>query len=399
MNRSKILFLTVTLSLIACDKGDAPKAASAEYKTERHDEKDGDKHEGAHEESELLKLSAQEIAAAEIKVSEVKPRDVAGRIVVTATIEANQDRLAHVAPRIAGRIVKVNANLGDRVKPGQALALLDSLELGEARSAYLQAQSETALARTAFERAERLKGEQIIPEKDYLRAKTEYEKAKTQLRAAADKLRLLGVTPEGSAEGKGASVFPLTSPYPGTVIEKHAVLGELAKPDESLFTVADLSVLWIEANLFEKDLGKVAVGAEATVSVAAYPEEAFKGRLTYISSIMDKDTRTLKARIEVPNPGGKLKPEMFATAAIETAARSEVMLVPEEAVVLIEGKPAVFVEEHGAFEPKTVELGDKLRGGVVIKSGLEPGARTVTSGAYALKARLLKSTIGEGHAH
>ncbi|MGH8773137.1 MAG: efflux RND transporter periplasmic adaptor subunit, partial [Burkholderiales bacterium] len=172
MNRSKILFLTVTLSLIACDKGDAPKAASAEYKTaeNKHDGKDGDTHEEGHEESELLKLSAQEIAAAEIKVSEVKPQDVAGNILVTATIEANQDRLAHVAPRIAGRIVKVNANLGDRVKPGQALALLDSLELGEARSAYLQAQSETALARTAFERAERLKGEQIIPEKDYLRA-------------------------------------------------------------------------------------------------------------------------------------------------------------------------------------------------------------------------------------
>lgn len=310
---------------------------------------------------------------------------------VTATIQANQDRLAHVAPRVPGRIVKVNASLGDRVKPGQALATLDSIELGEARSSYLQAASEAAVVQAGFDRAKRLQTENIIPEKDYLRARAEHEKARAALRAAADKLRMMGVSPEKLS----GSVFPLTAPFSGTVIEKKAVLGELAQPDASLFTVADLSILWIESNLFEKDLGKVKVGAQAAVTVSAYPGEVFKGRLTYISSTMDKETRTVKARVEVPNSDGRLKPEMFATAAIGTGGSVKALLVPEGAVLLLQGQPTVFVAESGGFEPRAVEVGERVQGYAVLKSGVVAGENVVVSGAYALKARLLKSQIGD----
>lgn len=339
----------------------------------------------------LIELSAEEAQRAGIKVQKLELQEKAEQVVVTATIQANQDRLAHVAPRVPGRIVKVNASLGDRVKPGQALALLDSIELGEARSAYLQAVSEAAVAQAGFERAQRLQADNIIPEKEFLRARAEHEKARASLRAAADKLRMMGVDP---AKLSG-STFPVVAPFAGTVIEKKAVLGELAPVDQSLFTVADLSVLWIEANLFEKDLAKVRPGAQASVTVSAYPDEVFKGRLTYISSVVDKESRTVKARVEVPNPDGRLKPEMFATAAIQTGSSTKALLLPEDAVLLVQGQPTVFVAEKDGFEARPVEIGERAQRRVVIKSGVEAGEAVVVGGAYALKARLLKSQIGD----
>ncbi|MCL4470244.1 MAG: efflux RND transporter periplasmic adaptor subunit [Gammaproteobacteria bacterium] len=340
----------------------------------------------------LLTLSDEEAQRAGIKVQKLEPQEKAEQVVVTATIQANQDKLAHVGPRVPGRVVKVNANLGDKVKPGQPLAVLDSIELGEARASHVQAASEAAVAQAGFERAQRLHADNIIPEKDYLRARAEHEKARVALRAAADKLRMMGVDPEKLT----GSVFPLVAPFAGTIIEKKAVLGELAAPDQSLFTVADLSVLWIETDLFEKDLGKVRVGAQAAVTVSAYPGEIFKGRLTYISSTMNKETRTVKARVEVPNPDGRLKPEMFASAAINTTGTSaKALIVPEEAVLLLQGQPTVFVAESGGFEPRAVEVGERAQGYVVLKSGVAAGESVVVSGAYALKARLLKSQIGD----
>jgi cobalt-zinc-cadmium efflux system membrane fusion protein len=354
--------------------------------------------EGAkdHEGEKGLTLSAEELATAGIKVTELKMQSLVDQVVLTATIRANQDRIAHVAPRVSARITEVKARLGDTVIKGQALALLDSIELGEAHSAYQQAKSQFSLAGSDFERAQKLKAEDIIPEKDYLRARSEYEKAKASLRAADDKLQLLDVAHRESETGP-ASVFPLKAPFAGTVIEKDAVLGELAQPDKSLFTVADLSTLWIEANLFEKDLGRVRVGSPATVTVGAYPDEIFKGRLTYISSTVDKESRAVQARVEVPNTGGRLKPEMFATVSIDAAATSKALTLPQEAVLLVNGQAIAFVQEAGGFEPRPVELGEKVGARVVVRGGIKEGEQVVVAGAYALKARMLKSQIGDAH--
>ena len=388
--------LSATL-LAGC--GDKPKAPEKDVKQSEKTElasKDattpGQEKREKNSAEKLLTLSAEEAQKAGIKLQKLEPQEKAEQVMVTATIQANQDKLAHVGPRVPGRVVKVNVSLGDKVKPGQALVMLDSIDLGEARSVYLQAASEAAVAQAGFERAQRLQADNIIPEKDYLRARAEHEKARASLRAAGDKLRMMGVAPEELSN----SVFPLTAPFAGTVIEKKAVLGELAQPDQSLFTVADLSTLWIESDLFEKDLGKVKVGAQAAVTVSAYPGEVFKGRLTYISSTMNKETRTAKARVEVPNPDGRLKPEMFASATINTTGTSaKALIVPEEAVLLLQGQPTVFVAERGGFEPRAVEVSERTQGQAVIKSGVETGEAVVVSGAYALKARLLKSQIGD----
>jgi cobalt-zinc-cadmium efflux system membrane fusion protein len=389
----------MALAIAGCGKTEPPRSASSqqEQTTEGSKNTAPEHHEDAakHAEGEALKLTDAEIAAAGIKVEEVAEQEVHDHIAVTATIQPNRDKLAHVAPRVSGRIIKVSANLGQQVKQGQALAQLDSIELGEAHSAFLQAESEARLAQANFARIDNLYSEQIVTQKDYLNARAENEKAKTALRAARDKLRMLGVAPVESSSA--VSGFALIAPFSGIIIEKDAVLGELAQPDKSLFTVADLSVVWIEADLYEKDLGRVVSGAEAVVTVAAYPNETFKGHLTYISSTVDKETRTVKVRVEVHNPGGRLKPEMFANAAITTAGSTKAIVVPAEAVVLMQGISSVFVRDADGFEPRSVELGEKLSHGVVIKSGLKSGESVVVGGAYAIKARALKSLIGDEH--
>ena len=190
-----------------------------------------------------MKLTAEAVEAAGIKIEELVALAIDEELIVTATIRPNQDRITHVAPRVPGRIVKVQVNLGDQVKAGQILAVLDSLEVGEAYSAYLQAKTQRAVTKTGFERAEKLHGEQIIALKDHQRAHAEFENAKTAFVAAGDKLSMLGVNPSLSADSNAVSTFPLTAPFAGTVIEKHAILGELAPTDKQVFMVADLSRL------------------------------------------------------------------------------------------------------------------------------------------------------------
>ena len=376
----------LALSLAACggaQSGAAPSAAAAASEPKG-------KEEGG------LKLSADEAQRAGIKLETLAEKAYADTVTVTATIRPNQDRIAQVAPRVEGRIVSVAATLGQEVRAGQVLAVLDSFALGEAHSALQRAQAAQRVAQSDYQRAESLSAEEIIPQRELQRARAALETAGAELRAAADRLRLLGGT---AAAGRHAeSTFPVVAPLAGTVVMRKANIGELGSPAQPLFQVADLSTLWIEANLTEDKLARVRKGAAATVTVGAYPNERFAGRVTYVASMLDKDSRTTPARIEVPNKDGRLKPEMFASATIETGqARAPALSVPSGAVMLLQGQPTVFLAENGGNEPRPVETGEKSGGRTVVTSGLKAGDQVVAEGAYALKARLLKSQIGEGH--
>jgi cobalt-zinc-cadmium efflux system membrane fusion protein len=377
--------LALAFVLTACGKS-APKDEHAA---------EGDKH-AEHAEAAELTLTSEETERAGIKVEEVKPESLGETLSVTATIRPDQDRLAQVAPRIAGRVTSAPAKLGDRVAAGQTLASLDSVEVGEAHAAWAQAQAELRIAEADFKRAEALDADEIIPRKDFLRARADRDKAAAAVRAAADRLRLLGGSP--TASGTRVSGFAVTAPFAGTVTEKKAVLGTLASPSDPLFTVADLSRVWIQADLPEAAIAKVRLGANAKVSVPAYPGETFNGRVGYVGAGLDKETRTVPARIEVANADGRLKPEMFATAVIEVAGdKREVIALPEAAIVLMDGQPTVFVYEQGAYAMRQVEPGERVGGRVVLKSGLKAGDQVVTAGTYALKARQQKSQLGHGH--
>ncbi|HWS25887.1 MAG TPA: efflux RND transporter periplasmic adaptor subunit, partial [Xanthomonadales bacterium] len=298
--------LLLAFALAGCGKSGTKDEHAGEG--DKQAEHAGEKKEGHSEAESELTLTTEEAARAGIKVEEVKPQALGETLTVTATIRPDADRLARVAARIEGRITAVPAKLGDKVRAGQTLATLDSVAVGEAHAAWIQAQAELGIAEADFKRAESLNAEEIIPRKDYLRAKADRDKAAAAQRAAAGRLRLLGGSP--SANGDAVSAFAVAAPFAGTVIEKKATLGELASPSEPLFSVADLSRVWIQADLPESALAKVRVGANAKVTVPAYPNEVFSGRVGFVGASLDKDTRTAAARIEVANADGRLKPEM-----------------------------------------------------------------------------------------
>ncbi|MGV8822754.1 efflux RND transporter periplasmic adaptor subunit [Methylibium petroleiphilum] len=390
------LALAVALSLAACGQGEAKDEHAAEG--DKHAEHAGEKkgEEGHAEGAEELTLTAEEAERAGVKVEAIKAEALGETVQVTATIRPDQDRLARVAPRIEGRITSAPTKLGDRVRAGQTLATLDSVDVAEAHANWIQAQAEQRIADADFKRAESLNAEEIIPRKDFLRAQADRDKAAAAVRNAADRLRLLGGAQ--AASGSGVAGFAVTAPFAGTVIEKKVTLGELGSPSEPMFTIADLSRVWIQADLPEAALARVRVGANAKVTVPAYPGDTFSGRVGHIGAMLDKDTRTIAARIEVANTDGRLKPEMFATATIEAGGdKRDVISLPDAAIVLLEGQPTVFVYEQGAYEARQVEPGERMGGRTLLKSGIKAGDQVVTSGAYALKARKLKSQLGHGH--
>ena len=381
--------LALALTLSACGKKDGHTEGDQHAGEEK-------KEEGEHSEGKELTLTTEEAERAGIKVEELRSQALSDRVVVTATIQPDADRLARVAPRIEGRIIAAPAKLGDNVRAGQTLATLDSVEVGEAHAAWVQAQAELKLAEVDFQRAKQLADEEIIARKDFLRAQSDRDKAAVALRASADKLRLLSGSSQAGAGN--VSALAVTAPFAGTVIGKRATLGELGSPAEAMFTIADLSRVWIQADLPEAALAKVRVGAAAKVTVPAYPGESFAGRVDLIGATLDKDTRTVAARIVVPNAGGRLKPEMFATATIESDGdKREAILLPDAAIVLMQGQPTVFVFEQGAYEARIVEPGERSGGYTVLKSGVKAGEQVVTAGAYTLKARQRKSQLGHGH--
>jgi cobalt-zinc-cadmium efflux system membrane fusion protein len=376
--------MAAMLTLSACGKDEKAEAAAKPEAKEAAGHAEGP-----------LKLSAEEASRAGVKAEPISPQKLSSSIVVTATIQPDQDRVARVSPRTEARIISAPAKLGDRVKEGQLLATLDSVAVGEAHSALVQAQSELRIAETDLRRAEALAKDEIIPRKDLLRAQSEREKAAAAVRSASDRLRLLG----GNASvTRGVSGFTVVAPFAGMVIEKKATIGELASPSAPMFTIADMSQVWIVADLPEAALSKVQVGAMARVSVPSYPNQTFGGRVSYIGASLNKESRTVAARIVAPNQDGRLKPDMFATATIDVAGdQREIMSLPDAAVVIMQGQPSVFVFEKDAYVQRQVQTGERAGGRTEITAGLRPGEQVVTAGAYELKARKQKSQLGEGH--
>lgn len=331
---------------------------------------------------------------------------VAGLLTTTAIIKPNEYRLVHVSPRIPGKAIKVEAQLGDLVKPGQTLAELDSIELGGRKADYLRAKANLDVDRRNYARESLLYRREISSEKEYLDAKGAFERSEAGFQSAREALKLVGLSDREISSlawsrlgGSPLSYFPLTASLPGTVIERHITVGELIRPDQTVFTLADLSSVWVLIDVYEKDLGKVAVGDSAQISIDAYPSQTFEGKVGYISNIVNSETRTAPARVVIPNPEGRLRPGMFATVrlSLRAAATAGALIVPAAAVQRINNRPAVFVEQRlGVFAPRFVALGNATDREAEIMSGLSAGERVATTGSFYLKSALLKEEIGGG---
>jgi len=388
----------------------------AEHKEAGHmDEKagghEGEK-EGAHEEGKeghdehgevgSVKMTAEVQKLNGVVVVPAKKQRLAGAFSATGKVEANADRIAHVSPRISGKIVTVKASLGDSVFAGQALATLDSVELGEALNRYQQSKTKLALAQSNMDRIKGLVEKKIAARKDIFQAETDYKTAQIELHTDEERLSLYGVSGAAIAgEGHKKPLLPVKSPISGIITEKHAIVGELSDPSKSLYTVADLSSVWVLVDINEKDLDKVRKGQAATLTVGAFPDLKLRGRITYIADLVDESTRTVKARIEVANPGRKLKPEMFATVELALPAdAAPVLVVPEDALQDLDGKKVVFVAESAnEFAARQVQAGRMAGGMIEIISGLKDGERYAVKGAFILKSEIKKGEVVDEHGH
>jgi cobalt-zinc-cadmium efflux system membrane fusion protein len=351
---------------------------------------------------EVVRLSREALAATPVQIVPAERRPLGVTIDATAVVELNADRVAHIAPRIPGRVVQTLIQLGQAVRRGEPLVILDSVELGEAKSAFRKARVRLEVAQSGYEREKRLYEEgRISSEKEMLEARGTYLEARAEFEATEERLHLYGLSQEvieqiGVAHDPEASHFPVAAPLVGTVIEKHLTLGEIAHPEESFCTIADLSTLWIILNIYEKDIARVHPGQEAVVRVDAYPGETFGGRLTYISPVLDGDTRTAAARVELENLSGELKPGMFATVSLQTDLLAEALLVPEKALQREGSDHCVFVATSDtSFVIRAVEPGRSTDGWVEITAGLNPGEPVVAEGSFILKSELAKASFGE----
>jgi cobalt-zinc-cadmium efflux system membrane fusion protein len=470
--------------------GERPATEEAAHESTQADE--------AHESPEIGGLKVEPVTIGE-------SWDV---VATTGRIVPNANQSVKVGPRIAGRIVRVEANVGDVVRQGQVLASISSVELAQTRATYRQAQAKVQVARDAYARQARLadlgvfskrpveearaeylsaQGEladvkselvrdeselaqcttrlrrirelhkdQIVSLQDleeaeanakhaaaaveatrakvthaqsqletaeayYQReekvlrgnhlaskevqaAKAEVTAAQLELRAAGDALRVLGAWPGGSGE-----VISITSPISGRVVDRATNLGEMVEPSDTLFTVMNLSEVWVEASVYEKDLARVHAGQLAEVRVNSYPGQVFSGRVAHVGDVLEAESRTAKVRCAVANSGGLLKPEMFATVSIITAKRSGAVLVPKEAVIDDAGKKVAFVacmdcEEDkrarksvcGTYDKVEVKLGPTHGDKAEVIGEIEPGQEVVTAGAYQLKTALGSGKLDAG---
>jgi len=362
----------------------------------RPEKKEAAKAEKDHQ--DRIVLSPEAMKNADIKVVSVKMEPVSEKINATANIAQNQDRTFHVTPRIRGRVVDVYVTAGNEVRVGTPLALLDSTELGEVKAEYAKARTLLELARANAEREKRLFEQKIAAQKDLLAAQAEERRAEAEVRALHEKLRLYGLSEEEiDSLDPSPSQYRLTSPGTGVVIEKDITKGEVIETGKKVFTISDLSTVWVLLNIYEKDLAKITRGTPVKIRTESYPGEIFSGKVAYVGDTLDPQSRTLSVRVEVPNPRRRLKPGMFATAEMAGGATSkQSILAPSSAIQKIDGRPAAFVQQKdGSFVKRDLELGKEVSGKVEVKSGLTEGEQLVIEGSFTLKSELLKETLAE----
>ncbi len=401
-----LFYYRTTQNKSGAEQAEHTESGHKEEKGGGHDEHKGEKggHEGHDEHGEvgMVKMTAELQKQNGVLVGPAKKQRLAGAISVTGKVEANADRIAHVSPRIPGKIVTVKSSLGDGVAAGQTLVTLDSVELGEALNRFRQSRTKLALAQSNMERIKVLVEKKIAARKDILQAETDYKTAQAELHNDEERLSLYGVSAADlSSDVPKRPLLTVRSPIGGIITEKHAIVGELADPSKSLYTIADLSSVWVVVDINEKDLAKIHRGQTASVTVGAFPDLKLKGRITYIADLVDQNSRTVKARIEVTNPGRKLKPEMFATVELALAADAPpVLAVPEDALQELEGKRVVFVAEDGdEFAARPVQTGRSAAGLVEIVSGLKEGENYAVKGSFILKSEVKKGEMKDEHGH
>lgn len=342
---------------------------------------------------ETIVLTDAQIQSAGIGIDKATPARIRTSSQLPGEIRFNEDRTAHVVPRLTGVVESVPANLGQPVKRGQVLAVIASTGLSELRSELLAAQRRLALARSTYTREKQLWQEKISAEQDYLAAQQTLREAEIAVANAQQKLVALGA----SATGTGSlNRYEIRAPFDGIVVEKHIALGEAVKEDASIFTLSDLSSVWAEIVVPAKDLNVVRVGEKVVVRATAFDSTA-EGQISYVGALLGQDTRTAKARVTLPNPKMAWRPGLFVNVDVVSGETEVPVSVLADAVQTVEDKPVVFVRVKDGFTAQPVKLGRADGKRVEVIDGLAAGTAYAASGSFVLKAELSKGSAEHSH--
>ena len=365
----KILFVVLTAAILAgCNKEEGKKLAAPSA-------------------DPTLVAPAPELLA-QLKLAAVSRQPVVETLRVAGNIEFDEQRLARIGATITGRVTDIDAVLGQAVKKGDVLARLNSSELSSQQLAYLKARAELELNRRNAERARALFDADVIAAAEMQRRQSEYQISVAEVRAAADQLQLLGVTPAAierlGKHGAVNSLTPVVATLNGVVVERKLAQGQVVQPADSLFVVADLSSLWAVAKVPEQQVSQVKTGQSVSIEVPALGNEKLLGKLIYVGQTIDPETRTVLVRTALDNRDGRLKPAMLASMLIE-AKPVERLVVPASAVVRENDLDHIFVAEgDGVFRLLKVQLGIEQGGQRVVLSGLKGQETVVVEGAFHL---------------
>jgi cobalt-zinc-cadmium efflux system membrane fusion protein len=360
-------------------------------------------------------LSEPKLANMQLQIGEAKAGPLARAVSATGSVGYDQLRLARIRPMARGRIEALDVNAGDRVVAGQRLAVLDNFDLSAAHSKVLgaeaalgQAKAQLVAASAAYDRATNLVRSGFVTQAELEARRATAATMEADLRTKEAQLRqyqeeearLSPVRPAAAGTGSSSdqpsldSPGAIVAPFAGVVDSVSVTNGEIVDSATPIFTVSDLSTVWVQADVAERDLGAVKVGDAVEVRVSAFPGRVFSGRVTYIPDQIESATGMAKVRAEVPNPDGALRVNMFATVTILSPQDGDAVLVPSSSLQEVNKQSVVFVPTgDGRFAWRPVHTGLVANGKTQITSGLAAGTPVVGEGSYWLKAALMQSTI------
>ena len=353
--------------------------------------------------NDVVELSKAELEMIEIQTEEAAFRSLRSHLPAMGKVLAHPLRKAIVSYAFPARISQIHVQLGDWAKKGQELVTLQSEEVGTAKSDFYKAMADHELAKVNFEREKSLFDRGVGAKKNYLTAEAELKVTEASMDAAEKKLHVLGFT-EKQVEAISNThqinpIITLYTPISGKIIENNAILGAMIDQGTEILTILDPTLLCIDAEIYEKDVAKIRIGQDVEISVPAYPGESFMGKTCFISDVLKEETRTITVRTEVENKEYKLKPGMFADIKIYLNHQTEVLVVPEEAILDEKDEKLVFLKKDGKYLPVIVEIGIKEGGYVEILRGIQEGDDIVTRGNYQLKSKLYDEILKKAGVH
>ena len=347
-----------------------------------------------------LSIATTPDLAARVVLGEAVWAEVRETLRAPGRIEVDETRMARIGSPVAGRLTDVEAAVGREVRRGQVLATLNSTELSSAQLGFLKAQSIRLQAQRATERAQRLLAADVIGTAEVQRRQSELTQAEAELNAASDQLKVLGMSEAAvrrlADTGTITSRTQIVASLSGTVIERKVTEGQMVQPADSMFVIADLSSVWVVADIPEQGAGLVRVGDPAAAEVAALPGSRLHGRLTFVSPTVNPETRTVRARMDLSNTERVFKPAMLANVLIEGRPQKR-LVIPAAAVVREDNRDYVFVESgREAWRLRPVTLGTEHEGRRVLLEGLREGEKIVVEGAFHLNNERKRRALGGG---